>query len=253
MNGLEFKHIEIGQLLPNGYNKNKMRPRVFEAEIESIASFGFVDPVTVRFSEGSAVIVDGEHRVKAVLAMSEALAGTDCTSIVLGDRRVSLCQRAIEMFKATPVMVPCVVIDVSEGAARRLTIVLNETRGQLAPSDLYAMLKVQQADFGLDPLLGVGIDDRDWNILQAAYATDQSEISAALDADLKMVMENKGAKKASYHIEGSKDDVDWIKKSVRDAAIAGKFTDEERSTLTSLTNESDVARFVISTALRRLL
>jgi len=82
-----------------------MTREMFDKERASIREFGFVDPLTVRpiHAKGSAYdghyqIIDGEHRERAGV------------------------EEGIDEF-------PCVVIDVDDGTAQQLTIVLNETRG----------------------------------------------------------------------------------------------------------------------------
>lgn len=100
-----FEVIERERLRPNPWNPNRMDERTFAAERESIQTFGFLDPLTVRphpTLEGEFEIVDGEHRLRA----------TDDLDYP---------------------KLPCLVLDLDEAAARKLTVILNETRGEADP------------------------------------------------------------------------------------------------------------------------
>lgn len=129
---------------PNPWNPNRMNEVVEQAERESIERFGFVDPVTVRNhpeAEGRYQIIDGEHRWRIA---SEA----GYTEI------------------------PAVILDVTDDEAKKLTIVLNETRGEadvVLLGQLLSDLK-DLDDFGtalpfsrgeLDHLLSIGAEDWD--------------------------------------------------------------------------------------------
>jgi hypothetical protein len=98
---IEVAQLDVTKIHPNPWNPNQQSEKVAQAERESIAAFGFVDPVTVRPHpeiEGEWQIIDGEHRWKeaAPLGFTE---------------------------------IPAVVLDVDDAQAKKLTVVLNETRG----------------------------------------------------------------------------------------------------------------------------
>lgn len=125
---LDSRLIPHAKLHPNPWNPNRMDERTLAAERESIATFGFVDPVTVRphpDKKGHFQIIDGEHRWK-----------------VLGEA------------KPKP-EVPCIVLDLPDTTARKLTIVLNETRGQADTALLSSLLGELKDELGDD--LGVGL------------------------------------------------------------------------------------------------
>lgn len=125
---LDSRLIPHAKLHPNPWNPNRMDERTLTAERESIATFGFVVPVTVRphpDKKGHFQIIDGEHRWK-----------------VLGEA------------KPKP-DVPCIVLDISDTTARKLTIVLNETRGQADTALLSSLLGELKEELGDD--LGVGL------------------------------------------------------------------------------------------------
>lgn len=103
---------QVTQLHTNPWNPNEMTPRQYEAAIESITAYGFIDPITVRPHpdiSGEYEIIDGEHRLRAAQHLG-------LTSV------------------------PIVVIDVTETEAKKLTIILNETRGRADTISLSQLL-----------------------------------------------------------------------------------------------------------------
>ena len=117
-----------------------MNERQYQAEIESICSFGFIDPITVREVEGDSKqreIIDGEHRYKAFGEIRERwLVG----EITIADEAKAQLLPLLEA-NQLPVVNLGALPDV---AAKKLTIVLNETRGRANTVDLAALL----ADIG---------------------------------------------------------------------------------------------------------
>ena len=96
----ESKTISIDYLQPNTWNPNKMDKKTYQAEKESIEQYGVIAPIIVRpFQEGFEV-VDGEHRLNV------------CYD--LGYKEI-----------------PCIIVHNLENKdAKKLTIILNETKGQ---------------------------------------------------------------------------------------------------------------------------
>lgn len=144
--GLEIVDLPINQIEANPWNPNKQIPAVAKAERESITRFGFVDPITVRLiSTGTDVdrwqIIDGEHRWR----------------------------EARELGYET---IAAVVLDVTEDEAKKLTVVLNETRGdadvvllgqllqQLAETDDFRVA-LPYTDGEIAQLLEIGSQDWD--------------------------------------------------------------------------------------------
>ena len=103
--------MPIDSLVPNDYNPNRMTAFMYGKAIESIQTFGFIDPITVvEAKPGRYLIVDGEHRWRAA---------TD-----LGF-----------------VNIPVVILDgISAADLPRLTIILNELKGQSDPTKLSDVL-----------------------------------------------------------------------------------------------------------------
>lgn len=153
---LNLTDIPVAKIHPNPWNPNRQRDVVAKAQRESLQSYGFIDPVTVRPHpeiEGEWQIVDGEHRWRD----------------------------AQEMGQET---VPSIALDLDDVAARKLTIVLNETRGDAdiallasllhdlselqTPEELGSTLPYSSAE--LDHLLSLGQED--WDDFGAHDAPD---------------------------------------------------------------------------------
>lgn len=97
-------------LVPNPWNPNKMDAFMYARAMESIKEYGFVDPVTARPWKGKLQIIDGEHRWK-----------------VASDLKLDL--------------IPIFVIELDDKKAKKLTILLNELRGNADPSSMSELLK----------------------------------------------------------------------------------------------------------------
>lgn len=132
---MEVTLVDINELHPNPWNPNEQTARQYEAEIESLKTYGFVQPIIARENpDGEGFqIIDGEHRYKAMRQMMESEA------VIEGDL-----SPLIESKK-----VPVVVVDLDDESAMKLTIIMNETRGEANTnklSDLLAELS-QSLDF----------------------------------------------------------------------------------------------------------
>lgn len=123
--------IAIDLLHENPWNPNEMGDRVYEAEKESIRTYGMIDPILVRphpAIEGEYQIIDGEHRRNS-------------------------CRDLGYQF------IPCDVIhNISEANAKKLTIILNETRGNAQKTELSRLLADIKLDLGDDLILGLPYD-----------------------------------------------------------------------------------------------
>lgn len=121
---LDARTVDISAVHENTWNPNRQSDKAFEAEKQSIEAFGFIDPVTVRVHpkiKGEFEIVDGAHRIRAL-------------------RELGYEEVAVN------------VIDVTEDEAKRLTIILNETRGTPDRIDLAVLLVDIKESIGLDDL-----------------------------------------------------------------------------------------------------
>lgn len=93
--------VETARLHANPWNPNQQNPSVAQALHESIEAFGHIEPILVRPHpeiEGDFQIVNGEHRWRHAVA------------------------------NKLPT-VPCIVRDLDDAQARKLTIILNEVSG----------------------------------------------------------------------------------------------------------------------------
>lgn len=106
---------------PNPWNPNKQSERQFAAEVESIRANGFVLPCVLRKVDDRYQIIDGEHRWKAINLLHQ-----DGITTGAGNLPDILAAGVL----------PSVVLDIPEPEAKRLTIILNETRGRADLADL---------------------------------------------------------------------------------------------------------------------
>lgn len=121
---MQQRTADLGHLRPNPWNPNRMDDRHFAAEVESIRTFGFVDPITVRQHPDDPAlleIVDGEHRYRALVH----LYAQDAPSPGLPPRSE----------------IPVVDLGrLDDATAQSLTLVLNETRGHAPREDVAHLL-----------------------------------------------------------------------------------------------------------------
>lgn len=158
--------INHDKVIPNEWNPNKQTDRAFEAEIESLNDHGFVMPVTVRVhpeKSGHYQIIDGYHRW---LAIDEMLKGKHNPSDKLTE--------ILEVKK-----IPCVILDVSEQDAKKLTIILNETRGRAELGELGILLESLTEDFGDDLIRGLPYNEGQLNDLLSLGQFDWDSLVTA--------------------------------------------------------------------------
>jgi hypothetical protein len=109
------------KLHPNPWNPNKMEDRAESALQESVSEFGQVGEILVRPHpevNGEYQIIDGEHR-----------------------------------FSVLPESVYCnVIYDLADSQAKKLTLIMNETRGQNDKIALSQLLNDLEADMTLEEL-----------------------------------------------------------------------------------------------------
>lgn len=106
---VEVVEIPTDRIEPDPSNPNKMTDSVLEALAEDVRTKGFVQPVLVRPSGDTYLIVDGEHRWR-----------------VLRDLGIEV--------------VPCVIDDRPEDDARMRMVSMNRLRGKPAPGKLAGVL-----------------------------------------------------------------------------------------------------------------
>ena len=139
---MQHQTVPYFDIAPNSYNPNVMPARVYQAELESIAHFGFIDPVTVREVSEGLSIVDGEHRWRAFRELRE---------LWMAGALEKFHDDLLPMFEANTL--PVVNLGVlSDTDAKKLTVILNETRGRANTVDLAALLAEIGQDTGAEEL-----------------------------------------------------------------------------------------------------
>ena len=129
------ENIAIGLIVKNPWNPNQMDKKTLKAEKESIQKYGVVAPIIVREIDDDFQIIDGEHRY-----------------IVCKELRHET--------------IPCVIVDgLKEKDAKKLTIILNETKGQNDKIELGKLLGELEKDFGDNLKIGLPFNDDDLNDL----------------------------------------------------------------------------------------
>lgn len=151
----EVKIVPITDVRPNQFNYNKQSEFVFEKLMRSLDEFGFVDPVDVRSSNedgplGFYEIIGGEHRFRAAE------------------------QRG---YKEIPVNdLGCI----TDEQAKKLCIVLNETRGR-ADNDALAALVADLHETGTS-LEVLPYDDKELEgMIELASVDDLDDLVGDLD------------------------------------------------------------------------
>ena len=190
---LKITNVPIDAVKPNPWNPNKQTDRQYEAEIESILSNGFVMPIIVRKVGDTYQIIDGEHRwraLKDIIDNKKAGAGNIAT---LTSNKI----------------IPTIVLDVTDSYAKRLTIILNETRGRADFTMLGSLLAELAEDFNDDLITGlpyttaqlnelISINDFDWSSLDVdtnddalgSHEPQAFRIVVVLDADGEALWKN---------------------------------------------------------------
>lgn len=124
--GLNVKRrtVDIGEIHPNPWNYRGMSEAMFEKEVTSIRTYGYIRPILVRKrAAGGFEIIDGEHRWKATGS--------------LGFERIEVDDLG----------------DIDDRTAKKLTVVLNETHGDVRYDDLSKLIAELDAQGGHEDLL----------------------------------------------------------------------------------------------------
>ena len=186
---LTIIEVPIDKVDANPWNPNKQTARQYEAEIESIRDNGFVMPIIVRKNKTRFQIIDGEHRFRALSQIgSEGQDGAGNVPRLVQDKNI-----------------PAIVLDVPDAQAKRLTVILNETRGRADMALLGTLLSDLQADLGDDLITGlpyspahleelINIGDFDWSSLEVNPDFDEDDLEQADPAMFKLaaVMDAEG-------------------------------------------------------------
>lgn len=181
--------VPIAKLHANAWNPNRQNEATQRAEVASIDAYGFIDPITVRphpTLTGEYEIIDGEHRWLACQTL-----GIDAA--------------------------PCVVLKLDDAQAKKLTVVMNETRGDADAAALGELLaELNTIDPGLLAVLpwdGAELESLILPALPAAAAPTASEpedwftLRARLPADFADVWESVVRKAAEAGVTHSDEKV----------------------------------------------
>lgn len=106
--------LDITKVRPNPWNPNVQNERQFQAEVESISTNGFLAPILVRKVGNEHEVIDGEHRLKALKEIFE--------------KKIDSAKNVPDLAKEKKI--PAIVIEADDAHAKRLTIIMNETRGR---------------------------------------------------------------------------------------------------------------------------
>lgn len=140
--------VAKSQLLPNPWNPNKTKKRQQEAIAESLNLYGQVLEILVRPSKeqpGKYEIIDGEHRYQELL-----------DTVFVN-----------------------VIHDLSDGDAKKLTIVLNETRGTADKIELAQLLAEIDSELGEGAIAALPYDLTEYEELLALAEHDWDDYSSS--------------------------------------------------------------------------
>ena len=119
---VNIQNIDVSKIFPNIWNPNRQSDFIFEKELTSIRTHGFLDPILVREIPGGFEIIDGEHRFKAGVKLD---------------------------YKE----LPCNNLGkVTDSIAKQLTVILNEVKGKADTGKLSDIMKELQLDIGIEAL-----------------------------------------------------------------------------------------------------
>lgn len=171
MASLKIELVDYSSIEPNDWNPNKQNERALAAEKESILDHGFIVPVTVRphpTKSKTYQIIDGFHRWKVI--------GDVIANNLEGNGNIA------EIVKTK--QIPVVVLDVDDANAKRLTIILNETRGRADMGELAILLGDLQTELGDDLIRGLPYSQGQLNELLSLSEFDWNSLEILDDEDV---------------------------------------------------------------------
>lgn len=157
---LDMELLPIGEVHPNKWNPNQQNERQFQAEVESILSYGFIAPILVRKIAKGYEILDGEHRHRAMeTIIAQNLKGANNLPELVSGK-----------------LIPAICIEVDDVQAKKLTIIMNETRGSAELGELSKLLESIQSELGDETLFGLPYTEQQLTDLLSLGDTEWSEI-----------------------------------------------------------------------------
>jgi ParB-like chromosome segregation protein Spo0J len=207
MASLDIQFLKHDSIVPNTWNPNKQNERAFAAEIESILDNGFIVPVTVRphpKSKDKFEIIDGYHRWLALKEIfAKRLTGNGNLDKIISTHEV-----------------PVIVLDVDEAHAKRLTVILNETRGRADMGELAILLESIKGELGDDLLRGLPYSETQLKELLALSTFDWSNLEVL---DMTEGPEEDGEHSAKIvALLSSNAEILWREAMIENAAVLPK-------------------------------
>lgn len=195
---LDVTLLDITKVKPNTWNPNVQNERQFTAEIESILSNGFLAPILVRKEGDTYQIIDGEHRYKALNKIIEdGKTGVKNVGELVSGKKI-----------------PSIVIDVDEVHAKRLTIIMNETRGRADLAKLGDLLNAIAPELGDNLIEGLPYTPTQLEELMDIAEFDWESLSVPVsDEDLSNDEEEEGQYKVAATL--SPDTAEMWKETLR--------------------------------------
>jgi len=167
---LAVSNLPIGKVMPNPWNANKQTDRQYAAEMESICDNGFVMPIIVRKhpeKKGFYEIVDGEHRWKALQQIAaEGKKGKANVPTLIENKEI-----------------PAIVLAIDEAKAKRLTVIMNETRGRADLTSLGTLLAELAPELGEDLIIGLPYTPEQLNEILDIAKFDWTELETPIDGE----------------------------------------------------------------------
>ncbi len=128
---IEHRNVACTNIEPNPWNYRGMSQAMFEKEVSSFLAFGYINPILVRrLGGGKFQIIDGEHRWRAAQDERVGLTAIDVVELAHQDGAA-----------------------LDDRTAKKLTIVLNETHGDVRYDDLSKLIAELDAEQGHVDLL----------------------------------------------------------------------------------------------------
>lgn len=212
---LEVIDVPVERIVKNPWNPNVQDRRTYEAERESIRMYGFMDPVTARphptlggelvgeggdgISDEFWQIIDGEHRWLG--AQDEGIA-----------------------------VIPVVPMrSLTDAQAKKLTVILNETRGEADLVPLAQLLvSIQQQTDSIDELLmGLPYSERDLQEMLRVGEINWDSFEPARAKDIEDYLAGREAEPDLHHVTLALNE----EQAERFATFTGTLTHEWQATL----------------------
>ena len=145
----ELMEIEVGRLVPNPWNPNRMSDEMYYKLKQYIKREGLVEPIVVRTKGDSYQILGGYHRWKIAKELGHAT--VPCAVVELDDRRAKILSVNLNEMKGQSVssLLSVLIHDLSQ----ELTVEDLETQLPYSEAELKDALELMKIPDGLEALL----------------------------------------------------------------------------------------------------